>query len=604
MALGKETSDSTTDHSMMSMTGENQSSPHGPDHEHTMKNSQNSDTYLTPTHLGKMSEAGGNQDASSGEDQGNRADIDQSNETPTSSDNSALKRKTSGFPKADAVLGYGEEGEIVPKKSMINLVTSPKAIREKKPLRKLFHSKGSRESTTPPLSSRKTAGRMTISAPTLVGASPDAKVLLDSASSLTDASPEAKNVVNYSRPIVHHSSSDVSTGSPAVSGRSSSALYSSKQFPGPDTSTGGLTEKSGRIPVGVNTSSVSEAIDLQMLSADDVQIHGRSNASATHRYRGADEHGAIPETLATDTNPNASDSDSFNASDYSGDENSVQQAVAIPIIFSGRAKLVNVRSPNGANSAASGKGSGVGSATARNTTQLTDEEAMALGAQDADRYYANALTSHTCHATTNTDDPFVGPALQNMLAKPANDIAAEEMEKIKAARKARNMGTGSGLVERMNALLAKSDSKPRVENTGYTTADPRTNDSETLLSKMRTLGKKPKKGKEPEDSEEEVFHKVEAEKERGLREEKEIHARIKAKLAAKDAVNGGVRGAGIPRIDYGPPNLSTALGGCGPTDEERANTGALENRHAAGMTGGRVQNNGDNTTARGLFEGY
>lgn len=302
-------------------------------------------------------------------------------------------------------------------------------------------------------------------------------------------------------------------------------------------------------------------------------------------------------------NPNASDDDSFNASDYSGDENSVQQAVAIPIIFSGRAKLVNISSHNGANHAASSNESSMGSAIAPNRAQMTDEEAMALGAQDADRYFANGLTSQTRNAITDTEDPFVGPALQNMLVEPANEIAAKEMEKIKAARKARNMGTGGGLVERMNALLAKVDTHTRVENTGYATVGPHTNDGESLLSKMRTLGKKTKKGKK-RDSEEGAIRKVEAEKVRGLREEREIHARIKAKIAEKDMASGGVRGAGIERIDYGSPNLSTALGGCGPTEEDRTHVIAVENRHAAGLTGGRVPNDGDHTTARGQFEGY
>ena len=274
----------------------------------------------------------------------------------------------------------------------------------------------------------------------------------------------------------------------------------------------------------------------------------------------------------------------------------------MPIAFSGRGKLVDVRSAPGTNTAASGSRSGVGSIIAPGATQLTDHDAEVLGAQDADRYFANAMNSQTRHAATNTDDPFIDPAFQNLLAKPANEIAAKEMARIKAAREAANMG--GGLMERMNALLAKSDTQPGVDNVGETATGPRTNTGEGLLSKIRALKKKPKKGKEQEDSEEEVVRKVEAEKERGLREEREIHAKIKAQLAAKDAANGGVRGAGIPRIDYGPPNLRTALGGCGPTDEERAHARALANRHAAGPTGGRVQNKQDNTTARGQFEGY
>lgn len=338
-----------------------------------------------------------------------------------------------------------------------------------------------------------------------------------------------------------------------------------------------------------------------------MQIHDDSGASAVRGNQATDEHGVVPETFATEKNPDASDSDSFNPSDYSGDENSVQQAVAIPIVYSGRAKLVDVRPPRGTNTAASGNRSGSGITSAPGTVNSTDRDAETLGAQDADRYLANAMNSQTRPMTTHTDDPFIDPAFQNLLAKPANEIAAKEMARLKAAREAGNMG--GGLMERMNALLAKSDAKPRfektdakpgVDNFGDTTAGPRTNASESLLSKMRALGKKSKKGKEQEDSEEEVVRKVEAEKERGLREEKEIHARIKAQLAAKDAANGGVRGAGFPRIDYGPPNLRTALGGCGPTDEELANARALAARGAAG----RVPNKEDNTTARGQFEGY
>lgn len=258
MALGKKTSSSITAHSKMDVTGDNQSPLQ--DHGHTMKNGHNSDTYLTPSHHDWLPKAGGYQDVSSGEDQGDGAGFDRSSATPTSSDNFILKHKTSGFPKADAVLGYGEDLEIIPKKSMTNLVTSPKAGHEKKPLRKLFHSKGSKESTTPPPSSGKAEGRVTISAPTLVNASPDARVLLNSASSLVDSSPDAKNVANYSRPLVHRCPSDASIGSPVVCGLSSSASYNSNPYPGPSTSTGGFTGKSGRIPAGVNTSLVSEAL--------------------------------------------------------------------------------------------------------------------------------------------------------------------------------------------------------------------------------------------------------------------------------------------------------------------------------------------------------
>lgn len=333
-----------------------------------------------------------------------------------------------------------------------------------------------------------------------------------------------------------------------------------------------------------------------------MQIYDHSNASAVRGHQAADERGDIPETSATEKNPDASDSDSFNPSDYSGDENSVQQAVAMPIIFRGKAKLVDVRPPRGTNTAASGNRSGVGLAIAPGTAQITDHDAEALGAQDADRYCRNAMTSQTRPTTITTDDPFIDPAYQKLLAKPANEIAAKEMARIKAAREAENMG--GGLMDRMNALLARSNAKPAVKSTGDATTGPRTTTSESLLSKMRALAKKPKKGKEQEDSEEEVVRKVKAEKERGLREEKEINAMIKAKLATKDAANGGVRGAGIPRIDYGPPNPRTALGGSGPTDEERAHARTLADRRAAGLATGHIPNHKDNTTARGQFEGY
>ena len=538
MALRKKTSDSAPVHSIISETGEVRNAPYGHDQDHTAENSQDSDAHLKPIHRGKTPKASGNQNTFSGDDEGNTADIGQISDISISSESHVLKRKTSGFPKADAVLGYGEEDKF----SMLKLVTSPKASHEKKPFSKLFHRKG--KGTTTPPSSGKIAGRVTISAPTFVDASPDAKVLLNSAPSLGDASSDAKNVVNYSRPLAPHSSSDVSNGSLIEHGRSSSVLHTSNSTSGPSTS------------------------------------------------QAADEHG----------DPDASDGDSFNPSDYSGDENSIQQAVAIPIVYSGRAKLVDIRPPRGTKIAASGIRPGVGVSIAPGIVKSTGHDAEALGAQDADRYLANAMNSHTRPETTNTDDPFIDPAFQNLLAKPANKIAAKEMARLKAAREAGNMG--GGLMERMNALLAKSDAKPSIDDTEHTIADPLTNPGESLMSKMRAFGKKPTKGKEQKENEEEVIRKVEAEKERSLREEKEIHARIKAQLAAKDAFNGGVRGAGFQRIDYGPPNLRTALGGCAPTDDELTHAHALTAHPAADLTGGRVQNEEDNATARGQFEGY
>ena len=274
----------------------------------------------------------------------------------------------------------------------------------------------------------------------------------------------------------------------------------------------------------------------------------------------------------------------------------------MPIVFGGRAKHVNIRPPRGTNTAASDHRSGVGSITARGTTQLADHDAEALGAQDADRYYANSMISQTRRATNTTDDPFVDPAYQNLLAKPANEIAAKEMARIKAAREAGDMG--GGLMGRMNALLVKSDEKPGVESLGNASTGPRAAIGGSLLSKMRALRKKPKKAKEQEDSQGKALRKVQVETVHGLREESEINASIKARLARREAANGGVRGAGIPRIDYGQPNLRTALGGCGPTGEERASVGTLESHHAASPAAGRMQDKEDITTARGRFEGY
>lgn len=262
MALRKKTSDSATADSTKSQVAENQNASYSHDQDHTADIPEYSVTYLNPTHDGKMSEARGNQNVLSGEHQGKTSEITESSETSTSSENDLLKPKTSGSRKADTVLGYGREGKVTPKKSMTNLVTSPKASREKISFRKLFHRKGSTECTTPPSSSGtsgKAAGRMTISAPTFVDASPNAKNLLNSAHSLVDASPGAKNVVNYSRPMAHHSSSDVSKGSPVGRGRSSSALPGSNPFSDPSTSPEGLTEKSENGPIGLNTSPVSKA---------------------------------------------------------------------------------------------------------------------------------------------------------------------------------------------------------------------------------------------------------------------------------------------------------------------------------------------------------
>ena len=54
------------------------------------------------------------------------------------------------------------------------------------------------------------------------------------------------------------------------------------------------------------------------------------------------------------------DGECFNPSDYLGNENSIHQAVAVPMVASGRVKLVQVRPPRAINAAASGSQSCVG----------------------------------------------------------------------------------------------------------------------------------------------------------------------------------------------------------------------------------------------------
>ena len=223
-----------------------------------------------------------------------------------------------------------------------------------------------------------------------------------------------------------------------------------------------------------------------------MQIHDHSDLSLVHENEAIDEQTTIIDPLPDTA---ASDSDSFNLSDYSGDENSVQQAVAVPISFIGRAKLVDIRPSHGNITRAPSHWSDMSTALIPGRTQLTDHDAEILGAQDAAHYYNNAMRSESRPVDLTTQNPFIDRPFQLLLAHPANEIAAREMARIKAQR-----------------------------------------------------------------------------------EEREIHAIIKAKLAAKDAANGG-RGAGIPRIDYGSPNVGTALRGNPPT-----NTGTA--------------------TARGRFEGY
>ena len=242
------------------------------------------------------------------------------------------------------------------------------------------------------------------------------------------------------------------------------------------------------------------------------------------------------------------------------------------VVFSGKAKLVDIRPPRKTTTAAAAPRSDIGNANASLTTKLTDREAEALGAQDAERYYRNGLNAQTRSTTATSEDPIIDPPFQNLLAKPANEIAAREMARLKAARKAEK--TGDGLIESMNALRAKSDAKPEAEKAGDMPTGFRTYDRESLMSKMRALKKKAKKEGEQEESGEEMTRKVQADV------------------------------GGNPCIDYGPPDFHTALGGNRPTEAERAHARALTARGAAGQTGGRVQNNEDHTTARAQYEGY
>ena len=458
-------------------------------------------TYLTPNQRGKMPQAGSDEHKISGKAQGNAARMIQTNANPIGSEDQAPKPNL----KARTLLGYVEDDESNAEKSTTDLLPSPKAAHEKKSFRKFFRRKGNMEPTTPPPSSGKASGRRVISAPTLIDASPNAKDLLDSASLLIDDSPSAKHVVNYSRPIARHTSSDVSSGSPVMLRGSTTALHGSIPFAGPGTVPEGLT----------NTSLVSRTSDVRLSDTDEMQIHDHSNPSIIHENKTADAHHAVSETFCTEKNADASDSDSFNPSDYSGDENSVQQAMAVPITFSGNAKLVDIRPPHGTSTATPSNQSTIGNALTSSTTQLTDHDAEVLGAQDAARYYNNGMRPQTRSGEVNTEDPFIDPPFRSLLSKPANIIAAREMVRIQAER------VGGG----------------------------------------------------------EVAHEIRAEVGRALREEAQIHGIIKAKVAAKEAANGDVRGAGTPRIDYGPPSLHTALGGNPPT-------------------------NADTTTARGRFEGY
>ena len=342
---------SATTHSIMPNSGWAQDALRGQIQDHAAKNSDNSNPYLTPNQRGKMPEARNSQDTFSDEEYGKTARTEKSSEFSASSEGQVLKPKSSGLEKAHAVLGHGNGDELIQKKSTTDLAASAKAVHKKKSFRNLFKRKASKEPTTPPSSSSaNTSSGKVISAPTLINASPNAKALLDSATSLTQRSPSAANVVNFSRPFPDRSTSDVSSGSPAGRGRSRTVLYGSNPFSSASTTPGVFTGGSGIIPVGPNTSTVSQ---------------------------------------------NAGSHDSFNPSDYTGNETSVRQARAVPIILSGGARGIDIPPRRRSNTTASSNGQLVGSTVTSCTTPLTDREAEALGAQDADRYYHNASSSQT-----------------------------------------------------------------------------------------------------------------------------------------------------------------------------------------------------------------
>ena len=389
-----------------------------------------SNTYLTSNQRGKMPEGGSNEHAFSGGEQGNTTEIMQNNAMLIGSDNQAQKPNL----KARTLLGYVKDDESNAEKSTTYLVTPPKAAHKKKPLSKIFRRKGSKKPATPS-SSEKPSGRKVISAPILVDASPNAKALLSSASSLIDVSPSAKHVVNYSRPIVRHSSNDGSSGSPIMRQPSENELHGSNPFVGPGTVSRGLAND-------INASLVSPTHDGQLPGTNEVQILDHSNSSTVQGSRAADTHHALSGTLSTANNADGSDSDSFNPSDYSGDEDSVQQAVPVPIVFSGRAKLVDIRPPHGTKATAPRNQFTIGNARTSRTTQLTDHDAEVLGAQDAARYYNNGMRSQSRPRDHYTEDPFIDPPFRPLLAKPANEIAAREMARLKASREGGNPAGG------------------------------------------------------------------------------------------------------------------------------------------------------------------
>ena len=573
---------------MMSRTDQNQNMLREQITDDVAYHNESSIYYRTSIEHSKMLGAHGNRNNVSGEDQSNPAEISESAEASTSSKDLVSKPKSRSSQKSHTILDHRDEDMIIPEKITAQRVPSPDICHAKKLLSNFFHRERSKETTAMPSFSAKSASLGMISAPTLIDASPNAKAILGSTPFLDDDPLRVNDAVNYSRLIATQSSNARSNASPKRRDVSDPILYSSSESSNSHKGSNRGTDNSGRMPAGPNTSSVSHSLILLLPNTDRVQIHDHFDVSVVLGDQTTDEHN-------TEKRAAASDDDSFYPSDYSGKEKSVKKAARMPIAFSGRAKMVDVRRLLKVNTPASSNRSGGDTASVSSPIRLTDREAEALGAQDADRYLSNAMTSQKHPTDTYVSDPFISLPYQNLLAKPANEIAAKEMARIKDAREARNKS--GGLIEKFGALRVKNDPKPEVETTGVAIPISHTKTGDDLLTKMRTLKKRRKENKR------EIERKVKADIKRGLREESEIHTRIKVKLAAKAAASGDVHGTGIPRIDYGPPSRSTALRGGNQANEERNHARALAARRAASSVRDGIHGSRDTTTARGHLEG-
>ena len=244
-------------------------------------------------------------------------------------------------------------------------------------------------------------------------------------------------------------------------------------------------------------------------------------------------------------------------------------------------------------------------ATAHSMMPETGEDQTALYGHDQ---------NHTAEFNPNSD-PFLTPTHGGkMIEGRANQNAFSDGDQLSAAdigqssetfTSSEDLGSKNISTASPKALAVlgygQEDKVTPTKSMKNPTKSPKAiHEKKSMRNLFRRFKQKPKKAGEQEDSQEEVIRQVEAAKESGLREEREISARTKAKLDQKDAANGGVRGVAMPRIDYGAPSLGTVLGASGPTEEERAQARALATRAAAG----RVKKTDDKTTARGHFEGY